>query len=65
MIYLILYLLVGLIFTSIVDRIAKNNLPPENHFTDFEKFTIAALWPINIVIFAYNFIKSYNDSRKK
>lgn len=64
MLYFALYLLIGLTFTKIVDVISAKHLPPEQQFTDWEKFTITALWPINLIVFIYQFIKTYIDLNK-
>lgn len=62
--YIALYLLLGLIFTAIVDTISMRHLPTTQHFTNGEKFFIVLLWPINLVIFLTELIKAYRNLRK-
>lgn len=57
MIYLIAYLIIGLIFTIYVDSIARRHLKPENQFTNFDRLQVSTLWPINVAIFIIQFIK--------
>ena len=64
MLYFASYLLIGLIFTKIVDSIAKSYLPEEQQFTNWERFSTVLLWPINLVIFVTEFIREYLSQRK-
>ena len=62
--YISLYLILGLIFTSIVDKISTKHLPESHHFSNGEKFFIVLLWPINLVIFLTELIKAYRNLKK-
>jgi|TARA_B110000908_G_scaffold128361_1_gene150726 hypothetical protein len=62
--YIALYLTLGLIFTLVVDRIAKKHLPEEKQFTNPERFFTSLLWPLNLAIFLFHFIKEYLNLRK-
>jgi len=56
MTFIITYLLAGFILVLIVDYSAtKTN--PENLLTDREKFFMALIWPISLILFIYYIIK--------
>lgn len=62
--YIALYLTLGLIFTAMVDTISKRHLPKSHHFSNGEKFFIVLLWPLNLILFLIEFIKTYRNLRK-
>lgn len=56
MTFIITYLLAGFILVLIVDYSAiKTN--PENLLADREKFFMALIWPISLILFIYYIIK--------
>ena len=63
--YLSLYLILGLFFIAMVDWIAQRHLPEDQQFTNLEKFFVVLLWPLNLVIFLVQLVKTYLDLRNK
>jgi|TARA_R110000751_G_scaffold77893_1_gene157002 hypothetical protein len=64
MIYIAVYLLVGLVFIAILDTITSRHMQEENQLTAVERFWVATLWPINGSIFIYHFVKEWLKSTK-
>ena len=56
MIFWIIYLLIGLLIVSIVDySIIKHE--PDNMLSNSQRFIMALIWPISVIIFIYFIIK--------
>ena len=53
------YLLIGAIFTLIMDWLS-NQWDTENKFNNFERIVGILIWPISLFIFLREFIKEMN-----
>ena len=50
------YLLIGAIFTLIMDWLS-NHWDTENKFTNLERIVVILIWPISLLIFLREFIR--------
>tara|TARA_R110000782_G_scaffold155458_1_gene247678 strand:- start:484 stop:678 length:195 start_codon:yes stop_codon:yes gene_type:complete len=64
MIYIAVYLLVGLVFIAILDTITSRHMQEKDQLTAVQRFWVAILWPINGFIFIYHFVKEWVKSIK-
>jgi hypothetical protein len=64
MVYIAVYLLVGLVLIAILDTITSRHMQEKDQLTALERFYVAILWPINGSIFIYHFVKEWLKLRK-
>ena len=53
------YLLIGAIFTLIMDWLS-NHWDTENKFNNFERIIVILIWPVSLFIFLKEFFRNIN-----
>jgi O-antigen/teichoic acid export membrane protein len=56
----IYYLLIGTIFTLILDLLA-NYLKSEKRFNNIERIVVIVLWPVSMVVFFRELLRAKNN----
>jgi len=56
--YILTYLFIGVIFNFLFDLIINYIESEEHRFTMMERVMTTLLWPIALIVFVFNFIKT-------
>ena len=61
-----IYILLGILFTMLLEAISglesiKSHLSKEHQFSFLERIFSILCWPILLIVFLYNFFKTYFD----
>ena len=56
--YILTYLFIGVIFNFLFDLIINYIESEEHRFTIMERVMTTLLWPIALIVFVFNFIKT-------
>jgi uncharacterized membrane protein len=57
MMYTVYYLIVGSLFSAIID--VNAHFKNTDRMNNIERFCVIALWPIGVVVFIYHLIKEF------
>ena len=57
--YIIYYVFIGVFFNFLFDKVVDYLEQEQIRFTTMERIITSLLWPIALLVFLYNFIKSF------
>lgn len=57
---IVIYMVIGTLFTGFLDIISTVNKQEETTFTNLERFFSIMLWPILLMVFLYNMFRRKN-----
>ena len=57
--YIFYYVSIGVLFNFLFDKVIDNLDQEHIRFTTMERIVTTLLWPIAVLVFVYNFIKTY------
>ena len=60
-IYIIYYLFAGIAFNFLFDKFVDYTEIEEMRFTSMERIYTTLVWPIALIVFLYNFIRTFNQ----
>ena len=59
--YIIYYLFVGIMFNFLFDKLVDYTEQEQMRFTSMERIYTTLVWPIALIVFLYNFIRTFNQ----
>ena len=59
--YFIYYLFAGIAFNFLFDKLVDYTEIEEMRFTPMERVSTTLVWPIALIVFLYNFIRTLNQ----
>lgn len=61
----ITYLIIGVLFNFVFDKLVDFNGEEEHRFTMGERLSMTVLWPLGVGMFVFHFIKQFTSSDNK
>ena len=59
--YIIYYLFAGIVFNFLFDKLVDYTEQEQMRFTTMERIYTTLVWPIALIVFLYNFIRTLNQ----
>lgn len=59
--YIIYYLFAGIMFNFLFDKLVDYTEQEQMRFTTMERIYTTLVWPIALIVFLYNFIRTLNQ----
>ena len=59
--YIIYYLFAGIMFNFLFDKLVDYTEQEQMRFTIMERIYTTLVWPIALIVFLYNFIRTLNQ----
>lgn len=59
--YIMYYLFAGIVFNFLFDKLVDYTEVEDMRFSSLERVYTTLIWPIALIVFIYNFIKSINQ----
>lgn len=59
--YIVYYLFAGIMFNFLFDKLVDYTEQEQMRFTTMERIYTTLVWPIALIVFLYNFIRTLNQ----